>query len=246
MEGGWSDEFYRLLGISPGDCASTFEGFLQFVHPADREFMEKWYLGLTRKPGRDTLDFRIIRPDGRIRTLFSQIRVFSDESGTPVRTIGTVLNITALKTATEKAAQAETRFEGILRAAPNPILGVDSRGRIIFANDQTEKAFGYQTGELQGKSLEILVPDTFNKVHQGHREKYTAHPHVREMGKNLSLLGQRDHFSVENQPRSFACRGGNNNRRRCSGHDRAPRTGGAAASSPEDGIDWNSCRRSRP
>ena len=40
-EGWWSDEVYRILGISPGKDEPTFKNFLKYVHPEDLEGFKK-------------------------------------------------------------------------------------------------------------------------------------------------------------------------------------------------------------
>ena len=187
----WSDEFHKIMGVSRQECEPTLENYLQYVHPEDVEPLKKAIASAVSQEGTARHEYRIIRPSGEVRTIYNQTRTFFDEVGNPLRQIGTSLDITEFNAATETAATANIRFEGILRAAPNPILGVDSRGRIILANDQAYQAFGYQPGELLGKSVEILVPETFKEVHQKHRGKYSATPHHRVMGPNLALLGQR-------------------------------------------------------
>jgi len=48
---------------------------------------------------------------------------------------------------------------GLLEAAPDATVCVDSRGRIVLVNDQAERLFGYPRDELAGQPVEILVPD---------------------------------------------------------------------------------------
>ena len=37
----WSDEMYRIFGASQQEFGVTYEAFLQYVHPDDREFVKK-------------------------------------------------------------------------------------------------------------------------------------------------------------------------------------------------------------
>jgi len=52
----------------------------------------------------------------------------------------------------------EKMLRGILEAAPLAMLATDERGRILFANTQAERLFGYAEGELTWRSVEDLVP----------------------------------------------------------------------------------------
>jgi PAS domain S-box-containing protein len=87
--------------------------------------------------------------------------------------------------------RAEARFRGLLEAAPDAIVGVDSSGRIALVNVQTERLFGYQREELIGQPVEILVPDAVRAVHPAHRGEYLADPQHRPMGAGMQLAGRR-------------------------------------------------------
>jgi protein-histidine pros-kinase len=44
---------------------------------------------------------------------------------------------------------------------------VDRKGRIVLANTQAEKMFGYGREELVGEPVEKLMPERFRKGHPG-------------------------------------------------------------------------------
>ncbi|MGA7237581.1 MAG: PAS domain S-box protein [Bryobacteraceae bacterium] len=86
---------------------------------------------------------------------------------------------------------AERRFRELLEAAPDAILEVDSRGRIVLMNAVAENLTGYSREELLGQSIEILTPEELRVRHAGHRAGYWAHPMLRPMGTGLDLHVQR-------------------------------------------------------
>ncbi|HVW85876.1 MAG TPA: PAS domain S-box protein, partial [Bryobacteraceae bacterium] len=88
-------------------------------------------------------------------------------------------------------ARAEHRFRELLDAAPDAIIEVDREGRIVLLNPFTEKMFGYGREELQGKPLELLLPDDLRAIHALHRARYWTQPVTRPMGMGLSLHGKR-------------------------------------------------------
>jgi PAS domain S-box-containing protein len=83
--------------------------------------------------------------------------------------------------------RSEARFRGLLDAAPDAMIGVDGPGRIVFANAQAERLFGYPRAELLGRPVELLLPEARRGVHVRHREKYLARPSTRPMGGGLEL-----------------------------------------------------------
>lgn len=82
-------------------------------------------------------------------------------------------------------------FRQIVERAPDAIVVIDSEGRIILMNRQTERLFGYPRDEVLGKAVETLVPDQLRDGHAIARDAYFGEPKVREMGANLDLSGRR-------------------------------------------------------
>jgi PAS domain S-box-containing protein len=87
--------------------------------------------------------------------------------------------------------RAEERFRGLLEAAPDAIVIVDGRGRIVLVNAQTETLFGYSRDDLLGQPVELLVPERFRDRHVAHRDEYGADARTRSMGAGLDLAGRR-------------------------------------------------------
>lgn len=93
----WSDETYRIFGLTPKKFDATYETFLNFIHVDDKEFVNKSVTESlnNRKPYR--IDFRIIRTDGIERIVNAQGEVTYDKSGKAIQMAGTVLDITERK-----------------------------------------------------------------------------------------------------------------------------------------------------
>ena len=100
------------------------------------------------------------------------------------------LAIAAIRDITDRQS-AERRFEQLLEAAPDAIVGVDEAGRIMLVNQQVERVFGYAREELLGERVERLVPERFHRAHVVHRGRYFADPGTRSMGAELDLFGLR-------------------------------------------------------
>ncbi|BAL92212.1 putative multi-sensor signal transduction histidine kinase [Actinoplanes missouriensis 431] len=85
----------------------------------------------------------------------------------------------------------EAKFQGLLEAAPDAIVGVAADGRISLVNAQAERLFGYQRSELLGKSIEVLVPPAGRPGHPEKRQRYFADPQPRPMGSGRPLAACR-------------------------------------------------------
>ena len=90
--------------------------------------------------------------------------------------------------------------ESLFEYAPDAILLVAADGRILRANEQAGRVFGYEAGKMVGLSVEALIPSRFADRHPELRKTYAAAPRARRMGSGLELYARRSdgsEFCVE-------------------------------------------------
>ena len=143
------------------------------------------------------------RPMGEGKPLFGKRKDGSEFpveiSLSPLESNGEIL-VTSIIRDISARVQLEAKFKGLLESAPDGIVVVDSEGRIIIVNSQTEKLFDYNREELLGHAIEILVPERFRKDHVPTRNNYIRNPNTRPMGAGRALTGRRkdgSEFPVE-------------------------------------------------
>ena len=100
-------------------------------------------------------------------------------------------NAMLIDRAESERRRAEAMFRDLVESAPDAMVAVDSKGRIMLVNSQSEKMFGYNRSEVLGQSVETLLPERFREMHVGHRAKYCSEPSARPMGIGLDLNGRR-------------------------------------------------------
>jgi len=91
-------------------------------------------------------------------------------------------------------------FRELFDTAPDAMIVVDRTGRIVRANPQAERLFGYAESELLGAPIEQLMPERVRQAHHSHLSNYTGNPRVRPMGTGQELTGQKrdgQQFPVE-------------------------------------------------
>ena len=89
----------------------------------------------------------------------------------PVRTPQGPMVISAIRDVTARKG-SEDKFRALLESAPDAMVIVDQRGRIVLVNSRTEELFGYARHELLGYSVEVLIPERFHDRHLHHRTAY--------------------------------------------------------------------------
>ena len=91
-------------------------------------------------------------------------------------------------------------YQAIFERSPDGILLVDSEGVIREANSMAQQLFGYQRDELEGMSVDRLVPAHVRPDHGTHRDRYSRAAAVRPMGIGMELRAVRNggiEFPVE-------------------------------------------------
>jgi PAS domain S-box-containing protein len=87
--------------------------------------------------------------------------------------------------------RAERRFRQVVEAAPNGMVMVDAKGRILLANSQMEKLFRYPVHQMLGQSVDRLIPERLRSGHRAYRARFFAEPKEHLMVTGPHLCGRR-------------------------------------------------------
>jgi PAS domain S-box-containing protein len=80
------------------------------------------------------------------------------------------------------------QFEALFDYATIGIVMTDHSGTIINFNKYAEIQFGYTREEINGRRVEVLIPQSLHDVHIGHRKGFYKHPEPRRMGEGRDLF----------------------------------------------------------
>ncbi|MEW5799510.1 MAG: PAS domain S-box protein [Bacteroidota bacterium] len=97
----WSDELYRIYGLLPGQVETTYESYIERVHPEDQPIVRRNVERALqeRKPFRS--EYRIVHPDGTVRTVEGRGEAVLDDKNRIIKLRGTCQDITEHKLADE-------------------------------------------------------------------------------------------------------------------------------------------------
>ncbi len=85
--------------------------------------------------------------------------------------------------------QAEEKFHALLKSAPDAIVIIDQGGHITLANLRAELLFGYESQELIGKHVEMLIPERNRQRDVFMYQAFVDEPRFRPMSDDLDLYG---------------------------------------------------------
>jgi PAS domain S-box-containing protein len=86
-------------------------------------------------------------------------------------------------------SQDESTFSAIFHSTLESIIVADETGKIVLANSQSEKMFGFYPNSLVGVTIETLIPKSKRSQHKVYRNAYHNDPQPRQMGKGRDLFG---------------------------------------------------------
>ncbi len=148
----WSDEVYRIFEIDPAKFGASYAAFLDAIHPADREMVDRAFTSSLKTRSPYEIDHRLLMPDGRVKYVLERCESFYSAEGQPLRSVGTVQDIT-------DRMRAEEALLSLKRSIDQAIGGIsraDMNGTIVFANKAWAKMHGYEVNEIIGKPLSIF------------------------------------------------------------------------------------------
>ncbi len=173
-------------GYTPEDFAADPYLWINMVHADDRESVRRHAAQVLAESESGPIEHRILHRNGSTRWVRHKIVSHRDGGGRLLRNDGVIEDIT------ERRA-IEERYRLLVESAPDAIVVVDGKGRIVLVNGQAETLFGYGREELAGQTVDLLVPHGLRNRHAAERMEYAAQPRSRQMGMHpgLELRGLR-------------------------------------------------------
>ncbi len=170
----WSDEMYRIHGLSPETFVPTIGAAYALVVPEDRDALERANHSLRTRPNIGPHNYRVKLANGEVRHLVGAARVIRGpgENG-GVRILGTVLDVTS-RVDLESMLLHVQKLEGLGRLAGGVAHDFNNVLTAILANADAA----------------LLVPSS--GVEEELHEITNAALHARELTRQLLTFARRD------------------------------------------------------
>nr|WP_082090646.1 PAS domain S-box protein [Methanosarcina sp. MTP4] len=154
----WSEEMYRIFGRDPRELAPSYNEYLSYIHPDDRDY----YCNATKKAVTGSpfgIDYRIFRDNGEVRTVHLESEFILNNKKIPVRIKGIVQDITERKKSEEKIQV----LANIVKSSNDAIGTISLDDIITSCNEEVEQVYGYSAEELIGNHTSIVAPPHLDK-----------------------------------------------------------------------------------
>jgi len=163
-----------MRGYGPDEeVDDSREAWLSRVHPEDRARIEGTIGAQNRgEDGFDTIEYRERHRDGHWIWILSRGKpVEWDENGEAVRTIGTDMDITAIRDAEAALAAEKDLLATTMKSVADGMVSTDRHGSITFMNPSAERLVGWPAGEAVGRPVEEIV-----RIEAGDGSRLREHP----------------------------------------------------------------------
>lgn len=139
----WSEELYRIYGVTPATFVPTYDNYIARVHPDDRQTVSRAVEEAIAARRGFRFSERIVRPDGEVRYLRSFGELVVDGSGAVTKIFGACLDVTE-----------HVRAEAALRRYAEEFQAL--AGRIVEVQERERRHIARELHDRVGQNLTAL------------------------------------------------------------------------------------------
>ncbi len=154
----WSDQIYKIFEIDKSKFESSYEYFLNAIHPEDKEMVNNEYLNSLKSKKTYSIQYRLKMKDGRIKYVEEKGDNYFNKNKKPYKSVGTIQDISQIKEIEYELKRTISLFESykIAMDKSSIVSKADLTGKITYVNDNLCKISGYTKEELMGKPHSII------------------------------------------------------------------------------------------
>jgi len=179
----WSDEIFRIFEIDKSNFAASYEAFLNAIHPEDRAAVNQAYSDSVANRTPYKIEHRLLLEDGRVKWVQERGTTFYDASGKPIRSTGTVQDISVLKSVQQELDLHRTHLEQLVTQRTAQLEDAQRIARLgnwswdvasgkITWSDEIYRIFGHAPRSFEPsyeRFIAALHPDDVARIKESER-----------------------------------------------------------------------------
>lgn len=153
----WNEDTCRIFGIEKFDHVPAIEDYIHLVHPDDRDRVITHFEETVHENEYKDLEYRIVRPDGEIRSVITVGALNLDERGNAYRAFGIVQDITERRLNEEKIRNSEERYDLVTNLSGYVVFDQDIQGRKVKWAGAIKELTGYSQEEISTIQVDEIL-----------------------------------------------------------------------------------------
>lgn len=156
----WDNRLKLVFGYAPEDMDPSGSSWDRLVHPEDYQHVQQSIARATASGQKLwTGEYRLRKADGTYAHVLDQGYFVYDKSNRPLRTFGTIIDLSQNKRAEEELRESDARFRQLLENLPHMAWTADHKGKVLFFNDNWYNFTGMPKGQTEGWASVIHPED---------------------------------------------------------------------------------------
>ena len=153
----WTEQTFRILELDPAKDVPSYDRFLEVVHPDDRELIRRSYIASIEAHLPYHVVHRLLLPGGRVKWVDERCITEYAVDGTPLRSIGTIQDITERIVTEQELGEAKTAYRRLdaisrlkdraIEASINGVVFTDLEGRVGYVNRSFLRMWGFTSDQ---------------------------------------------------------------------------------------------------
>jgi PAS domain S-box-containing protein len=199
-----SARYKEIMGYEDHELGDDNDDWAGRVHPDDFDrVMQANQDYLDRKIPHYAVEYRLRCKDGSYKWVLGRAQAVWDETGKPVRMVGSTTDISDAyrqaaqrKLAEAALAESERKYRNLVETSQDMIYSLDVEGRFTFVNSAVKQIYGYEPSEMIGRPFtDFVAPEQiaqdlnlFQRLLQGESVFQYETTHLAKDGKPIQLM----------------------------------------------------------
>ena len=171
----WGEGLLEIFGYSPEEMGTEGDSWDSRVHPDDFEEVQRSIQqALTDKQNTWKGEYRFRKADGTYAYVLDQGYTAYNSAGEPVRTTGSIIDITQNRDTREALKESDARFHHLLETLPHMAWTASPKGKVLFFNENWYSYTGMRRGQTDGWINSVHPEDSATVITTWHNAVATG------------------------------------------------------------------------
>ncbi|MCH8099011.1 MAG: PAS domain S-box protein [Proteobacteria bacterium] len=187
-----SEGCQKLSGYSGSDFVEQRVFWGDLIHPDDRDSVSQKMRQAIDNADAYEIEYRIVTRAKQERWMWERGRAVSLEGrNNDIRLEGFISDVTDRKRAVMALIDARAFSEAVVDTAAEAVITIGASGDIETFNRAAQQMFGYSVAEVQGKNVNVLMPEPHHAEHDKYIERYLETNEAHIIGSGREIIAQR-------------------------------------------------------